>query len=111
MFGEEFLIAAAIASALASAGGTVASMSAQNAIKKKQAAARTAEAAHQRDIDRRRDIEMQRALPEHTVENQQEKQQSLADQLTQYMTPENTATEYMAGDTSAPREIKDSMSR
>jgi hypothetical protein len=50
MFGEEFLIASLVASALASIGGTVASSQAQSAIRKKQQAAQVTEAAHQRDM-------------------------------------------------------------
>ncbi|SEO84943.1 hypothetical protein [Nitrosovibrio sp. Nv6] len=107
-----FLIAAAVASALASAGGTIASMSAQSSIRKKQAAARNAEAVRQRDIDRRRDIEMQKALPEHDVQSQEEKQQGIADELYKYMTPTvDTSTEYMADNMNAPQIIKDTMQR
>ncbi|SCX58910.1 hypothetical protein [Nitrosospira sp. Nsp1] len=107
-----WLVAAAVASALASAGGTIASSQAQSAVRKKQATAQNMEAARQRDIDRRRDIEMQNATPEYTPQQQDEKQQGLADQLQQYMTPTtNTATEYMADNSSVPREIKDSMSQ
>jgi len=111
MFGEEFLIAAAIASAMASVGGTVANMSAQSSIRKKQATAQAAEAARQHDIDQRRAAEINKATPQFTPQVQEQKQKSLADQLTQYMTPTtNTATEYLA-DGSTPQEVRDSMSR
>lgn len=108
---DDLMVAAAVASMLASAGGTVAQMGAQSKIRKQQGAAQQAEAARQRDIDRRRDLEMQQALPEHTVEKQGEKQDSIANQLTQYMTPTvDTSTEYLA-DSGAPQEVKDAMSR
>ncbi|SOD42595.1 hypothetical protein [Nitrosovibrio sp. Nv4] len=105
-----WLVAAAVASALASAGGTVAQMSAQSSIRNKQKTAQNAEAARQRDIDRRRDAEMQKVLPKHEVESQQEKQQGIADELYKYMTPTvDTSTEYMADNTNAPQIIKDTM--
>lgn len=109
--GPEFLIAAAVASMLASAGGTAMSMSAQNSIKKKQNAARMAEAARQRDIDKRRDAEMQQAQPEFEREKQDERRTSIADSIQQYLQPTvNPATEYLAGSTT-PQVIKDSMNQ
>lgn len=107
-----WLIAAAVASAVASAGGTAASMSAQSAIRRKQAAARNAEAARQADIDRRRQAAVKNAVPEYNRDNQETKQQSMAEQLAQYMAPTvDTSTEYLAQNPGAPKEIQDSMAR
>lgn len=107
-----FLAAAAVLSALASLGGTAASMGAQSSIRKKQSAARVAEAARQADIERRRQAAMDAAVPEYSREKQEERQQSLADQITQYLTPNvDTTTQYVAQNPGAPKEVTDSMSR
>lgn len=107
-----WLIAAAVASAAASVGGTAASMMSQSAIRKKQQAAQNAEAARQMEIDRRRNAAVTTAVPDYNLENQEKAQQSMAEQIAQYMAPqENTSTEYLARNPGAPKEITDSMSR
>jgi type II secretory pathway pseudopilin PulG len=109
---DDLLIAAAIASAVASAGGTAASMMSQSAIRSKQKAAQNAETARQAEIDRRRNAAVTTAVPEYNLENQEKKQQSMAEQIAQYVAPqENTSTQYLAANPGAPKEVTDSMSR
>ena len=109
---DDLLVAAAIASAVASAGGTAASMISQSQIRKKQESVQNSETARQADIDRRRNAAVTTAIPEYNKENQEGQQKSMAEQLTQYMTPQvDTNTEYLAANPGAPKEVKDSMAR
>jgi hypothetical protein len=87
-------------------------MMSQSAIRKKQKAAQNAEAARQASIDRRRDAAVTTAVPDYNLENQDKTQQSMAEQIAQYMAPpENTSTEYLAANPGAPKEVTDSMAR
>lgn len=107
-----WIAGAAIAAALASIGSTVTTSMSQSAIRKKQQAVQNAEMARQADIDRRRDAVVTTSVPDYSKEKQETAQQSIADQIAQYMTPQgDTSTEYLAANPGAPKEITDSMGR
>jgi hypothetical protein len=108
-----WLAAAAAVSAAASVGGTAASMVSQNAIKQKQAAAQNAERVRQAQIDQQRTAAVNTAVPTFDKGSQVKQQQSLADQVQQYLTPSDatTGSEYVAQNPGAPKEVTDSMSR
>lgn len=101
-------LALAAVSAAASIGGTIAQQASQAAIRKKQKQAQFAEMARQSQLDKKKQAEIDAALPEFGKEKHEESREEIASELEASFQPTvDTQTEYAAGDRTLPTFVKD----